>query len=506
MELISHILYGFSNALSPGNLFLCFIGVTIGTLVGVLPGIGPVGAMSLLMPATFSLSPTGAIVMFAGIYYGAMYGGSTTSILINIPGEATSVVTCLDGYQMARQGRAGPALGISAFGSFIGGTISVVGLMLVAPSLSIIAVRFGPPEYFSLMCLSLTLVIYLASGSGVRALMMAAFGVILGCVGQDPEMGSNRFVYGFTDLWDGIGLVPLVMGLFGVSEVLLNIEGTIQDRSIFKAFRSDLHSLLPSRKDWRDSAMPITRGTLLGFFLGILPGGGALVSSFASYAIEKRLSKHPERFGKGAIEGVAGPETANNSATGGAFIPLLTLGLPSNVVMAVLLGALMIHGVAPGPDFIQKHPDIFWTVVTSMYVGNAMLLVLNLPLIGLWVQILKVPYKILFPILLLLCLLGSYSLKNSVFDMFAMLIFGVMGYLMRKYDYEPAPLVLAYVLGPMLENALRQSLMLSEGSFLIFLNRPISAVCLFLTFLALITSFIPALGRKKKAIVVEDIR
>jgi len=501
MEILHNLFLGFSIILTLENILYCFAGVLIGTLIGVLPGIGPVGAMSILLPATFKASPISSIIMLGGIYYGAMYGGSTTSILVNIPGEAASVVTCLDGYQMARQGRAGPALGIAAFGSFIAGTLSVIGLMLVGPPLASIALRFGPPEYFSLMCLGLTILIYLASGSIIRALMMAAFGVIIGCIGQDPETGSSRFVFGIPDLLDGVGLAPFVMGLFGISEVFLNIEQSLKERSILT---TKIKGLLPNWEDWKDSIMPILRGGVLGFFLGILPGGGAIISSFSSYAVEKKVSKHPERFGKGAIEGVAGPESANNSATGGAFVPLLTLGIPPNVVMALLLGALMIHGVTPGPLLIPKHPEIFWGVIASMYIGNAMLLVLNLPLIGMWVQVLKVPYKILFPLILLFCLIGAYSINNSTFDVAIMLVFGVLGYLMRKYKYEGAPMVLAFVLGPMLENSLRQSLLLSDGSFLIFFTRPIAAGGMIATFLMLISCIIPTIRRRREVLPIEE--
>jgi len=496
MDIFHNLLYGFSVALAPNNLLLCFIGVFIGTLIGVLPGIGPVGAMSLLLPTTLHISPVGAIIMLAGIYYGAMYGGSTTSILLNIPGEAASVVTCLEGYQMARRGRAGPALGIAAFGSFIGGTFSILGLMLIAPPLAEGALRFGPPEYFSLMVLGMTMLIYLASGSIFKALMMAIFGIILGIVGIDATSGAQRFTFGILDLNDGIGLVPLVMGLFGISEVLLNVEQSLK-REIFQ---TKIKGLFPSREDWKKSAAPIARGSVLGFLLGILPGGGALISSFLSYAIEKRLSKTPENFGKGAIEGIAGPETANNSATGGAFIPLLTLGIPSNVVMAVLLGALMIYGMQPGPMLLQKHPDLFWGVVTSMYVGNGMLLLLNLPLIGLWVQVLKIPYRILFPLILLFCLIGAYSINYSVTDLLIMIVFGIIGYLMKKFDYEGAPLVLAYVLGPMLEISLRQSLTMSNGSFSIFVMRPISAIGIIASILLILSSFLPWIGKKRIAI------
>ncbi len=493
MDLLGSILYGFSVALTPDNLLYCFIGVFIGTLVGVLPGIGPVGAMSLLLPTTFHVSPVGAIIMLAGIYYGAMYGGSTTSILVNIPGEAASVVTCLDGYQMAMQGRAGPALGIAAFGSFIAGTISIIGLMLVAPPLAEAALKFGPPEYFTLMALGMTILIYLASGSIPKALMMAVLGIILASVGIDATSGNQRFTFGILELNDGIGLVPLVMGLFGISEVLLNLEQKVK-REILK---TRLKGLLPSRLDWRDSAKPIARGSILGFFLGILPGGGALISSFVSYGIEKRLSKDPSKFGKGAIEGVAGPESANNAATGGAFIPLLTLGIPANVVMAMLLGALLIHGLQPGPMLMKNHPDLFWGVVTSMYVGNAMLLVLNLPLIGMWVQVLRIPYRTLFPLILLFCLIGAYAVKYSQTDVLIMIIFGVIGYLMKKFQYEGAPLVLAYVLGPMLEDALRQSLVISNGSFAIFVTRPISAIGMVLAIFLVFSPLLPWVGKKR---------
>jgi len=501
MDILHNVFYGFSIVLEPINILYCFIGVLIGTLVGVLPGIGPTATISLLLPITFKVTPVSAMIMLAGIYYGSQYGGSTTSILVNIPGEASSVITCLDGYQMARKGRAGPALGISAFGSFIGGTLAVVGLMLIAPPLASISLKFGPPEFFSLMCLGLTLLAYLASGSLVRAFMMGAFGIIIGCIGQDPFTGLPRFTFGVPDLLDGVGLVPIVMGLFGISEVFLNIEKGSGERKIFE---TKIKGLLPNLQDWKDSFKPILRGTFLGFSLGIIPGGGPTIASFTSYALEKKFSKHPEKFGAGAIEGVAGPETANNAASGGAFIPLLTLGIPPNVVMAVFLGALMICGVTPGPLLIQKNPDIFWGVVVSMYVGNVMLVILNLPLIGLWVQVLKIPYRILFPLILFFCLIGAYSLNNSTFDLGIMLLFGVLGYLMRKYHYEGAPFMLAYVVGPMLEFSLRQSLLMSEGSFFIFFYRPIACGAMILIFLVLISSLFPVIKKKRKAISMEE--
>jgi putative tricarboxylic transport membrane protein len=490
---------GFQVAFQPINLLFCFVGVLIGTLVGVLPGLGPVAAISLLLPSTFHVTPVSAVIMLAGIYYGAMYGGSTTSILMNIPGEAASVITCLDGYQMARQGRAGPALGISAFGSFIAGTIGIIGLMLIAPPLAEFALKFGPPEYFSLMILGLTILTFLARGSMWNALLMASFGLFLGCIGLDPLMGIERFTLHIVELGDGVGLVPVVMGLFGISEVLLNVEQSM-DHQIFK---TNIKHLFPTLKDWAESIWAILRGTIIGFCLGILPGGGATISTFVSYAVEKKVSKHPEKFGTGVIQGVAAPESANNAATGGGFIPLLTLGLPPNAVMAILLGAMMIHGVQPGPLLMKEHPDLFWGIVASMYIGNIMLLVLNLPLIPLWVQVLKVPYPILFPMILLFCLIGAYTLNNSVIEVLIMVIFGFLGYLFKKFDYEAAPLVLALVLGPIMETSLRRSLLLSSGDPMIFISRPISALLLLISLCLLIYPFIPWLRRKRNILPQE---
>jgi len=487
LDTLHSLIYGFSIGLQPANILFCFFGVLLGTLVGVLPGIGPVGAISILLPATFRMSPVSAIIMLAGIYYGAMYGGSTTSILVNIPGEAASVVTCLDGYEMAKQGRAGPALGIAAFGSFIAGTLGLIGLMFFATPLAEFALRFGPPEYFGLILLGLTLLIYLSHGSVIKAIMMGAFGLILSFIGLDPINASPRMTFNILDLWDGIDMVPLAMGLFGIAEVLINIE----ESETPQILKTKIKNLFPSLLDWMQSKGAILRGSVLGFFLGILPGGGAVISSFVSYGLEKRISKEPEKFGKGAIEGVAGPESANNSATAGAFVPLFTLGIPANIVMALLFGALVIHGMRPGPFLLKDHPDLFWGVISSMYIGNVMLLVLNLPLIPLWVQVLKIPYRILFPLILLFCIIGSYSLKNSIFDVLLMFIFGIVGYLFRKFDYEGAPLILAFVLGPMFETNLRQSLTLSKGSFSIFFTRPIAAVTIILAIILLITAFIP---------------
>jgi len=499
VDFFSGIINGFAISFSLINLLYCFIGVFIGTLIGVLPGIGPVGTISLLLPATFHLNPVSAIIMLAGIYYGAMYGGSTTSILVNIPGEAASVITCLDGYQMALKGRAGAALGISAFGSFIAGTIGVIGLMFLAYPLARMALKFGPPEYFSLMCLGLTILAYLAHGSMLKAMSMALLGLLLSFIGIDVITGLPRFTLDMVHLMDGIGLVPIAMGIFGISEVLINLEEVVR-RDMFK---TKIEGLLPNREEWRRSSKPILRGTILGFFLGILPGGGALVSSFVSYGVEKKLSKHPEKFGTGMIEGVAGPESANNAAVGGAFIPLFTLGIPANVTMAVLFGALMIHGMTPGPMLMREHPEIFWGTVTSMYMGNVLLLLLNLPLIGLWVKVLKIPYRILFPLIILFCLIGAYSLNHTSFDIVVMLIFGLAGYLMRKLNYEGAPLLLAFVLGPMMEQALRQSLLISQGSFTIFFTRPISAASMGLALALIASYFLPFLRKRRLRIEKE---
>jgi putative tricarboxylic transport membrane protein len=494
MELLNHILLGAQVCLTPTNLFFCFMGVLMGTLVGVLPGLGPTAAIAILLPNTFHVPPVTAIIMLAGIYYGAMYGGSTTSILVNIPGEAASVITCLDGYQMARKGRAGAALGIAAFGSFIAGTISVIGLMLVAPPLAKFALAFGPPEYFSLMLMGIVILIYLAAGSILKALMMAVFGLLIGTIGMDSISATQRLTCGLLELCDGVGLIPAIMGLFGVAEVIANVEQEIKRELV----TTRVKNLLPTLQDWKDSIWPIIRGSFLGFFIGILPGPAPVISAFSSYAIEKKLSKHPEKFGTGMIEGVAGPEAANNSATGGAFIPLFTLGIPSNSVIAILLGAFMIHGIQPGPMLIVKYPDLFWGTIISMYVGNAMLLVLNLPLIGIWVKVLKVPYPILFPLILLFCLVGVFSLNYSKVEVALMIGFGVFGYLARKFQFEMAPLVLALVIGPMMESKLRLSLVISHGSPLIFIEKPISAVFIIISLALLLSPMISKISKRRQ--------
>ena len=501
MDILPSLAYGFTVVMAPGNLVACFVGVFIGTLIGVLPGIGPVATMSLLLPVTYALSPTASIIMMAGVYYGAMYGGSTTSILVNIPGEAASVVTCLDGYQMARQGRAGPALGIAAMGSFIAGTFSVVGIMLLAPPLTRVALRFGPPEIFALLLLGFTMVTYLTAGSKLKAVAMALLGMLLGTMGLDPITASPRFTFGTLTLADGLGLVPIIMGLFGISEVLLNIERGVEQ----EVFDTRIKNLLPTREDWKRSGGPIARGSVLGFVLGILPGIGSIIPTFISYALERRLSRHPERFGTGLIEGVAAPEAANNAATGGAMIPLLTLGIAPNVVMAVLLSAFLIHGVQPGPLLIREHPEIFWGVVASMYIGNAMLLVLNLPLIGLWVQLLRVPYGILFPLILLFCIIGVYSESGNVWDIVVMLGFGALGYLMKKFEFEPAPMVLAFVLGRMAEESIRQSLLMSRGSLEILLTRPIATVFLAVALTVMVVPLVlPPVKRLLRTVPLEE--
>jgi putative tricarboxylic transport membrane protein len=496
MDLGQCLLLGFQSALQPVNLFYCFLGVLLGTLIGVLPGIGPVATISILLPITFKLTPIAAIIMLAGIYYGAQYGGSTTSILLNIPGEATSVITCLDGYQMARQGRAGPALGIAAMGSFIAGTLSLLGLTFLATPFTDFALKFGAPEYFSLMVFALVILTYLAHGSMLKALIMALFGLTLTAVGTDNITGTLRFTFGSIHLSDGFDLVPLVMGLFGISEVLINIEQRINQ----DVLKTKIRNLLPTGQDWMKATGAILRGTAIGFFLGVLPGAGPVISSFVSYTVEKRISKHPEKFGTGVIEGVAGPESANNASAQGAFIPLLTLGIPPNITMAILFGALMIHGLQPGPLLMKDHPDFFWGFVTSMYIGNFFLVFLNLPLIPLWVRMLRVPYPILFPMIVLFCLVGAFSLNNSAYDILVMLGFGVLGYLMKKLKYEGAPLVMAFVLGPLLELNLRRSLIVSDGSFLIFFTRPISAAILLTAVLILFLSLLSRIRGKKPEI------
>jgi putative tricarboxylic transport membrane protein len=501
MDFLQPVWSGLTIALDPLNLVYCFVGTFLGTLIGVLPGIGPAATIALLLPITFKLSSIQATIMLAGIYYGSMYGGSTTSILVNIPGEVGSVVTCLDGYEMAKKGRAGPALGISAIGSFIGGTLSVVGLMVLAVPLSAAAIKFGPPEYFSLMLLGMTMVIYLAQKSFLNGLIMAILGMMFGTVGMDIFTAQVRFGFGITEIMEGIDLVPLLMGLFGISEVMINMEQQAAQREIKRAKFRDL---FPTLRDWADSKMAIVRGTVIGFLLGVLPGGGVILASFTCYAVEKKFSKHPEKFGTGVIEGVASPETANNAAATGAFVPLFVLGIPANVVAAMLLSVFMIHGLQPGPMLIKHHPTLFWGTVMSMYIGNVMCLIFNLPMISLWVQLLRVPYKLLYPLIILFCTIGAYSVNFSIFDIFLAMFFGLLGYFLRKGNFELAPLVLAFILSRLMEQAFRQSLTMSDGSFWIFFSRPISAIAMIIASASLLSAAIPGL-RKRRSKLVEQI-
>ena len=498
MAIFDHLALGFGVAFTLNNLLFCFLGVLVGTLIGVLPGLGPVATISMLLPVTFGMDPVTSIILLAGVYYGAQYGGSTTSILVNIPGEAASIVTCLDGYQMARKGRAGAALGMSAFGSFIGGTASIIGLMLLAPLLAKAALTFGSPEYCALMFFGLTLVIYLCVGSITKGLIMAVAGLALSMVGQDPVSGITRFTFGSITLMDGVGIVPVAMGMFGIGEVLTNIEESIQREVISLKIKG----LLPTLQDWKDSTWPIIRGTIIGFFVGVLPGSGPVIPTFISYSLEKRLSRHPDKFGTGVIEGVAAPETANNAATGGSMVTLLSLGLPANASMAVLLGAFIIHGIQPGPLLLAQHPQLFWGTIASMYIGNVMLVILNVPLIGLWVRILKIPYSILFPLILLFCFIGVYSINNNFHDILIMLGFGVFGYVIRKFGYEGAPLLLALVLGPMFEMAFRQSMLFGDP-FILF-KRPISMLLLLISLFLIISPIFSGISERRRRLIEEE--
>jgi putative tricarboxylic transport membrane protein len=473
-ETFQNLGLGFSVALQPAVLLYAFVGCVVGTLVGVLPGVGPLAGISLLLPATFGLNATNAIVMLAGIYYGAMYGGSTTSILMRIPGEAASVMTCIDGYAMARKGRAGAALAIAAVGSFVAGTVSVVALMLLAPPLAGFALRFGPPEYFALLLLGLLVLAYMSGGSMVKSLAMAVLGLLLGMIGIDQMSGYFRFSYGIVELGDGLGVVPIAVGLFGIAEVLATAGQEVPPQVI----KPTLRELLPSRREWRESVMPIGRGTILGFLIGIIPGSAHIISSFVSYAVERRLSRHPEEFGEGAVAGVAGPESANNAATSGAFVPMLALGVPSGPIPAVMLAALMVHGVSPGPLLIKEQPALFWGFIASMYVGNLILLALNLPMVGLFVNVLRVPYSLLYPSIIMFCVVGVYAVNGSVVDVWIAIVMGALGYGLRKLGFETAPIVLGTILAPMIELALRQSLAMSDGQYAIFVSRPISGTLL----------------------------
>ncbi|SDF21849.1 putative tricarboxylic transport membrane protein [Blastococcus fimeti] len=484
---------GFSVALDPTNILYVFIGVLIGTVIGVLPGLGPTATIALLLPLTYELEPVTSVILLAGIYYGSMYGGTITSVLLQLPGEAASVVTTFDGYQMAKQGRAGPALGIAAVGSFIGGTLAVVGLILLAPPLADLAVEFGAQEYVALTAFGILLVTYLGTKHPVKALCMAALGLFLATIGQDAITGTGRFTFDQVELFDGLDFVAVAMGLFGVGEILYNLEKTEKAEQI----KSRIKNIWPTRKDFRDSSGAIARGSVLGFFLGVLPGGGGVISSLASYGMEKRRAKDPSRFGKGAIEGVAGPETANNASSTSAFVPLLTLGIPPNVVLALIYGALLINGVQVGPQLIDTNPEIFWGVIASMFIGNLMLLALNIPLVGVFVQLLRVRAGILAAFALLITMVGVFSVNNDVFDMWVVLVFGVLGWLMKKTGFEPGPLVLAFVLGAILETNFRRAMLTSDGQFDTFFTRPLSGTIFGLMALVIVYSTVMGIRRQR---------
>ncbi len=493
-ELISNLGLGFGVALSFTNLLYCFFGVLLGTLIGVLPGIGPVATIAMLLPVTFTLPPVSALIMLAGIYYGAQYGGSTTAILVNLPGESSSVITALDGYQMARQGRAGRALGMAAIGSFFAGCVATVIIALFAPPLAEVALKFGPTEYFSLMVLGLIAATVLAHGSLIKAIAMVILGLLLGLVGTDVNSGVARFNFGMSELSDGINFVVVAMGMFGFAEIIANLE----HREKREVFTAKIEGLLPTAQDIKDCIPSILRGTTLGSALGILPGGGALLASFAAYTLEKKVSWNKANFGKGAIQGVAAPESANNAGAQTSFIPLLTLGIPSNPVMALMIGAMMIQGIAPGPQVMTERPQLFWGMIASMWVGNLMLVILNLPLIGLWVRLLAVPYRILYPAILLFCCIGVYSVNNQTFDIILTCIFGLLGYICVKLACEPAPLILGFILGPMMEENLRRAMLLSRGDPTVFFTKPISAVLLGIAFALLLIVVAPAVRQKRE--------
>jgi len=499
-ELLSNLALGFGVAFSPMNVLFCLLGALVGTLFGVLPGIGTVATIAMLLPITFGLPPVGALIMLAGIYYGAQYGGSTTSVLVNIPGEATSVITCLDGHQMARQGRAGAALAIAAIGSFFAGCVATVLVAALGAPLTSLALLFGPAEYFSLMVLGLIFAVVLAKGSVLKAIAMVMTGLLMSMVGSDLETGAGRMTFDIAELADGIGFTNIAMGVFGFAEIIRNLELPEESRDIVS---SKVTGLMPTRKDLIDSSGAIARGTLLGSLLGILPGGGAVIASFAAYTFEKRISKDPSRFGKGAIEGVAAPESANNAAAQTAFIPLLTLGIPPNAVMALMVGAMTIHGIVPGPQVMTKQPELFWGMIASMWIGNLMLVIINLPLVGVWVTLLRVPYRLLFPSIIVFCCIGIYSINNSPTDVMISAMYGVVGYWLIKHDYEAAPMLLGFVLGPLMEENLRRAMLIARGDATVFFTRPISGGLLAVAIVLLILAVLPMIRKRREEVFVE---
>ena len=499
-EIFGNLALGFSVAVTPIHLLYALIGVLLGTLIGVLPGIGPVATIAMLLPITFNLSPVAALIMLAGIYYGAQYGGSTSAILVNLPGESASVVTCLDGYQMARQGRAGVALATAAIGSFFAGCVATLIIATAAPPLAEVALKFGPAEYFSLMVLGLVAATVLAHGSLIKAIAMVVLGLLLGLIGTDVNSGVLRFTFGIPELSDGIGFVVVAMGMFGTAEIITNLE--LKDKR--EVFTAKVTKLFPGKEDFKRAWAPVLRGTALGSFLGILPGGGALLSSFGAYTLEKKISKHPEQFGKGAIEGVAAPEAANNAGAQTSFIPMLTLGIPGNAVMALMIGALMIQGIAPGPQVMNEKPELFWGLIASMWIGNFFLVVLNLPLIGMWIKLLTVPYRFLYPSILVFMAIGVFSLSNNPWDVLVMAIFGIFGYVCVKLECEPAPLILGFILGPLMEENLRRAMLLSRGDPMTFLTKPISAGFIVASLILLVIVALPALRKKREEVFVEE--
>src|SRR5437660_1384649 len=501
MDIFANLWFGFGVAVTPTNLGLCLIGALVGTLIGVLPGIGPLATIAMLLPITFGLPPVGALIMLAGIYYGAQYGGSTTSVLVNIPGEATSVITCLDGHQMPRQGRAGPALSIAAIGSFFAGCVATVLVAALGAPLTSLALLFGPAEYFSLMVLGLIFAVVLAKGSVLKAVAMVLTGLLLSMVGSDLETGAGRMTFDIAELADGIGFANIAMGVFGFAEIIRNLELPEESREIVNA---KVTGLMPTRKDLIDSSGAIVRGTILGSLLGILPGGGAVIASFAAYTFEKKVSKTPEKFGTGMIQGVAAPESANNAAAQTSFIPLLTLGIPPNAVMALMVGAMTIHGIVPGPQVMTKQPDLFWGLIVSMWLGNLMLVVINLPLVGVWVSLLRVPYRLLFPAIVVFCCIGIYSINNSPTDVVIAALFGVVGFWLTKHDFEPAPLLLAFVLGPLMEENLRRAMLIARGDATVFFTRPISGTLLAISIFLLIIAALPMIRQRREEVFVEE--